>query len=48
MISGERPTGTIGAMHAGRQAHQKDARTRIAEGRHRPAIVLGFFDVNGI
>src|ERR1700679_2828223 len=48
MISGEGPAGTIGAMHAGRQAHQNDARTRIAEGWHRPAVVLGFLNVNGI
>src|SRR5258707_3685461 len=35
-------------MHTGRQAHENNARARIAEGRDRPAVVAGFVDVDGI
>jgi len=31
MISGERPAGTVGAMHAGRETYDENARLRRAE-----------------
>src|SRR5882757_1875776 len=48
MIAGKGPAGPVGAMHAGRQADENDARARVAEGRHRATVVVGFFGVNGI
>ena len=39
VIAGKRPAGAIGAVHAGRQADDQQARLRVAEGRHRPAEV---------
>jgi len=35
-------------MPARRQAYENNARARIAEGRDRPAVVVGFLDMDGI
>src|SRR5579859_4123353 len=48
MIAGEGSPRAVGTVHAGRQADQNNTRRRIAERRHRPAVVLGLPDVHGI
>ena len=41
MITRERAPRCIGAVHAGGQADDQQGRIRIAERRHRPAIIIG-------
>ena len=48
VISGERPTRAIGAVHAGSQANQHNPRPRVAEGRHGTAVVVRFRVANGL
>jgi hypothetical protein len=48
MVAGKRSPGSIGAMHARGQADKNNTRVRIAERRNRPAVVIGFLDVDNI
>ena len=41
MIAGERPSGAIRAVHAGREADDQQPRRWVAERRHRLAEIVG-------
>src|ERR1700674_2009025 len=48
MIAGKGTPRPVGAVHAGRQAHEHDSCSWIAERGHRTAVIVGFLGVNGI
>jgi hypothetical protein len=48
MITCKGPSGAVRSMHAGRQSHQHQPRTGVAEWRHWAAVVAGLLDVNGV
>ena len=46
VIAGEGPSGAVGAVHAGRETDDQQARRRIAERRHRPAEIIRLLAVH--
>ncbi len=40
MVARERPAAAVGAMHAGRETYNQEARIRLAERRHRATMVV--------
>ncbi len=41
VVAGKRPARPVGAVHSGGETHHEQARARCADGRDRPAMIIG-------